>query len=662
MTNSKAIHSHTNIHQHISLAGILVTLGIVFGDIGTSPLYVFKAIIGENKVIRAEIVLGGISCIFWTLLFQTTIKYVFLTLKADNNGEGGIFSLYALIRKRKKWLIIPAIIGGSFLLADGVITPPISVSSAVEGLKLISPHINTVPIVILILVGLFCIQQFGTQSVGVFFGPIMLTWFLVMGIIGLSWLATDAAVLKAINPLYAYHLLVIEPGGFWLLGAVFLCTTGAEALYSDMGHCGRNNIRVSWAFVKICLLLNYFGQGAWLISHSGKTLTTNPFYALYPEYLLIPAIILATLATIIASQALISGSYTLVSEAMRLELWPKAKIVYPTVLKGQIYIPSVNWSLLLGCIGIVIYFRESSEMEAAYGLAITMTMITTSILLSVWLAATGVSKIIIVLLLTVFLSIESVFLIANIIKIEEGGWVSLLIGALIGFMMWFWCKGRELKNEYTEQVSLLDYVPILKELSCDLSVPKFSTNLIYLSASGDPNQIDKRTIYSILNRQPKRADIYYFLHIEVVDEPYHASYKVDFIEPDDVIWITFKLGFRIEPRINLLFRKVIEQLVLNKEIDITSRYESLGRHGVIGDFHFVVLESFLSYENELPLFKKLILDIYFLLKKLSISDQSAYGLDTSSLTVEKVPLIVSPPKIFELQREYNTEVKEKQAV
>ena len=371
-------HSHQSLHSKLTTGGLLISLGIIYGDIGTSPLYVMKAILGDY-VISRDIVLGGISCIFWTLTLQTTLKYVIITLNADNHGEGGIFALFALVKKTKiKWLIIPAIIGGSALLADGIITPPISVSSAIEGLRLFNPKINTVPIVIGILIGLFTIQQFGSKIVGKFFSPIMLVWFTMLGVLGFLQIMTDASVFTAINPYYGYKLLQVHPEGYFVLGAVFLCTTGAEALYSDMGHCGRKNIRISWIFVKLMLLLNYFGQGAYLINHEGKTLSEiggnvkNPFYLIMADWFMPVGIVIATMAAVIASQALISGSFTLINEAMRLNFWPKVKIKYPTELKGQLYIPSINWLLLLGCIGIVLYFEESGNMEHAYGLAIVL--------------------------------------------------------------------------------------------------------------------------------------------------------------------------------------------------------------------------------------------------------------------------------------------------
>jgi KUP system potassium uptake protein len=638
----------------ISAGGLLITLGIIFGDIGTSPLYVMKAIIGEGQIISSEVVLGGLSCIFWTLTLQTTIKYIIIVLKADNKGEGGIFTLFALVRRIKiKWLYIPAIIGGSTLLADGMITPPISVASAIEGLKILNEDIPTIPIVIFILATLFTIQQFGTKFVGKFFGPVMLVWFTMLAVLGVNQITENVWVFKAINPVYGYKLLVLHPGGFWILGAVFLCTTGAEALYSDMGHCGRNNIRTSWIFVKLTLLLNYFGQGAWLLNHEGSNLADiNPFYAIMPSWFLVIGVIVATFAAIIASQAMISGSFTLINEAIRLNFWPKVKVKFPTDLKGQIYIPSVNWILFVGCIAIVLYFRESSKMEAAYGLAIVMTFLMSTMLLVFYMIMKRWNLIFIFCVFLIYITIETSFLIANLNKLAHGGWVTLLIASAFVVVMLAWYLARKIKNSFVEFVHLHDYLGLLADLSNDLSVPKFATHLIYLTSADNKSEIEAKVIYSIMQKQPKRADIYWFVHVDVTDDPYRMDYTVRHIETNDIIRVDFKLGFRIEPKINLLFRKVVEDLVKQKEVDITSRYESLNKNNVIGDFKFVVLEKYLSYDTELPFYKKIILDIYFVLKALSMSEEKAFGLDTSSVLVEKVPMAIAPVQDVKLKRVY----------
>jgi KUP system potassium uptake protein len=658
MSTTSANH---NLHSKLSAAGLLITLGIIYGDIGTSPLYVMKAILGMDFPINKELVLGGVSLVFWTLTLQTTLKYVIITLSADNNGEGGIFALYALVKRTKiKWLIIPAIIGGSALLADGIITPPISVSSAVEGVRIFYPELNTVPIVIAILVVLFTIQQFGTKLVGKFFAPVMLVWFLMLGIIGLGQIAGNLEVLKAINPYYAYHLMIadqgINPEGFFVLGFVFLCTTGAEALYSDMGHCGRKNIRISWIFVKVMLILNYFGQAAYLIQHEGSTLRSlggnnaNPFYLSMEAWFQPIGIVIATMAAVIASQALISGSFTLINEAMRLNFWPKVKIKYPTELKGQLYIPSINWLLLLGCIGIVLHFRESSNMEHAYGLAIILCMIMTTVLLNFYLIMKRVSLFILIPLISIYLLIEFSFLYANITKFADGGYVTLIIAIALISIMTTWYLAKQISKNYTKFVKIDDYKKVLAELSVDLSIPKYATHLVYMTNASRTDEIEEKVMYSILQKRPKRADIYWFVHVNIMNEPYNREYKVTEIIQDDLFRIDFNLGFREATKINLMFKEVLIDMVNKGEVDVTSRYESLSKNNIIGDFKFVLSEKFLSNDSDLLWHEKIIMNTYFLIKKFSLSEERGFGLDSSSVKIEKFPMVLHPPEKIGLVR------------
>ncbi len=635
----------------ISAAGLLIAMGIIYGDIGTSPLYVLKEIVGEENPIQAGLVRGALSCIFWTITLQTTVKYVTLILRADNKGEGGIFALYALVRRHARWLTIPAIIGGSALLADSIITPPISVSSAVEGLRILYPTIETIPIVIAILALLFLIQSFGTGVVGAAFGPIMLVWFTMLGVLGIANIAGDLSILASLSPYYAYRFLADYPGAFWLLGAVFLSTTGAEALYSDMGHCGRGNIRVSWVYVKTCLFLNYLGQGAYVESLAGQALgKRNPFYELMPDWFLITGIGIATLATIIASQAMLSGAFTLISEAIRLNLWPKVRLRYPSVQKGQLYVPSINWLLFCGCVAVVLYFQESSKMGAAYGLAITLTMLMSTILFSYYMYSHKYNAWWVTGFLVFYLVLEGSFLVANLIKFPAGGWVSVLIAIIMGSVMVIWLKAFNIKLRLTEYVRIDQYIQSLKELSRDISIPKYATHLVFMSNAARQSEIESKVIYSIFQKRPKRADIYWFIHVDTTDDPYTMEYKVNTLAPDDAYKITFKLGFRVEQRINLFFRKVIEDMVANKEVDITSRYESLSRQNVIGDFRFVVLEKFLSFENELPRSEQLIMNIYFWIKSFTTSEDRWFGLDSSSVKIEKVPLVIRPVENVKLKR------------
>ena len=610
-----------------------------------------KAIVGI-KIITSDLIIGGVSCVFWTLTLITTVKYVILTLKADNKGEGGIFSLFALVRKSKlKWLAFPAIIGGSALLADGLITPSISVSSAIEGLRYFNPDIPTIPIVIGILFGLFFIQQFGTSYIGKFFGPFMLVWFLMLSVLGVNMLLTNLEILKALNPYYAYNLLVNYEYGFVLLGAIFLCTTGAEALYTDLGHCGRKNIRASWILVKICLVLNYFGQGAWLLNRAGTNLEgQNPFYSIMPTWFLFAGVIIATIAAVVASQALISASFTLVNEAVRLDFGPKLRIIFPTEIRGQIFIPTVNWVLCFGCIGIVLFFKESSGMENAYGLSIILAMMMDTLLFSFFLYMKRTPIFLVGLFLVTFFGIENSFLIANLHKLTHGGWVTLLVTCFLIWGMYSWSQARKIRNKLVEFIKVGDYLKILTELSNDISIPKYATHLVYMSSANTRDEIESKIIYSILQKQPKRADIYWFIHVDVMDEPYTMAYKVHEIINDKVIRINFKLGFRIEPRINILFRQVVEDLVMKKEVDISSRYYSLSKNNVIGDFRFIVIEKYISNENVFNIYQRLVLGSYSFLKLFALNEGKAFGLDTSLVTIEKVPLILNPVGRIDLKR------------
>jgi len=648
--------------KRASLAGLLIALGIIYGDIGTSPLYVFNAII-NGRTISDELIIGSLSCIIWTITLQTTIKYVLLVLKADNRGEGGTFALYALVRRRRKWLVLPAMIGGAALLADGMITPPISITSAVEGLRELPAFRNideyVVYIVLVILAMFFFFQQFGTASIGKLFGPVMFVWFTMLAVLGIVHLSDDFSIFRAFSPYYAIDFITAYPNSLWLLGAVFLCTTGAEALYSDLGHCGKSNIRLSWGFVKACLLFNYLGQGASLLHfHKGLTITEdvknsmgiNAFYDMMPQWFVIPGVIIATSAAIIASQAMITGSFTLISEAMRLNLWPKFKIRYPSEEKGQLFIPSLNFFMFLGTVGVVLYFKTSSRMEAAYGLAIIMTMLMTTILFSNYMVSLRVKPIYIYIFLVAYFAIELTFLVALLQKFTHGGYITLILAGVMFLIMFVWYKARKVKNRYVEFVRLDHYIPKIQELSNDRSVPKYATHLVYLTSADNPKEIEHKIIYSILNKKPKRADIYWLVHVDTLDDPYTAEYKVDHIIPNDIIRVEFRLGFRMEPRINLMFRKVVEDLVTNREVNITSRYESLERSNVVGDFSFVVMEKYLSQDNDLPIWERMVMKIYFWLKDISLSEERGFGLDVSNVTVEKFPLIVAPVTNLKLKR------------
>lgn len=640
-----------NKHHQLSAAGVLVALGIIYGDIGTSPIYTMKFIVG-NRPITEDLILGGLSCIFWTLTLITSIKYIYLALNADNKGEGGIFALYALVRRYKAaWVIYPAIIGCCTLVADGFITPAISVSSAVEGLRLIYPDIPTTTIVIGILLGLFVFQQFGTNVVGRTFGPVMLLWFTMLAVLGINMLTKNPEVLKALNPVYAYHLIHDYPGGFMLLGAVFLCTTGAEALYSDLGHCGKSNVRISWSVVKICLLLNYFGQGAWLLTQEGNVLGDHiPFYSIMPKDFLIFGIVLATMATIIASQALISGTFSLINEAMKLKLWPASRIRYPSELMGQMYIPAMNWILMSGSILVVWIFKESSAMEGAYGLAITVNMLMTTSLLVFYFTTAKKSTYRSVLLAGVFFTLEGMFLVSNLHKFEHGGWFTFLIAFILFGFMYILLKARQLRNRHTEFVDIRHYEGMLKDLQADNSIPKEATNLVFLSVADGRRYIDSNIIYSIFKKRPKRADVYWFLHVETDDNPFTCKYRVDEIVPKRVFFINIRLGFKTPHRVNALFNKIIHEMADAGEIDLTSPYPSLHQYSMMADFKFISIHSWASADSEISTFERFIITGYRWIKKISLSTEEMYGLEAANIEVERVPILVGPLAKVKIKR------------
>ena len=648
----KTMDTSKSLKQKITAASLLVALGIIYGDIGTSPLYALRAVVGEREISEL-LVLGGVSCIFWTLVFQTTVKYIWLTLKADNQGEGGIFSLYALVRKYGKKLVIPTILGATTLLADGIITPPISVASAIEGLTMISgfEKIPVVPIVVIILSLLFFFQRFGTQKIGKIFGPVMAIWFGMLFIVGVSQIVKFPEVIKALNPYYGYQLLTSYPHGFWLLGAVFLCTTGAEALYSDLGHCGVKNIRITWTFVKISLIACYLGQAAWIMNLRTATLNgMNPFFGMIPHWFLIPSILIATLATIIASQALISGSYTLISEAINLNFWPRVTVKQPTDTKGQIYIPSVNIILWMGCVLMIIYFQTSSHMEAAYGFSITIAMMMTTILLGYFLIyKLKWNKILIFGILLLFATIEISFFVANVAKIKER-WMFLFFELFIFLIMYVWYYSRKINNKFTKFIDLGKYTKLINELSEDESIPKFSTHLIYLIKADKREEIEEKIINSIFSKKPKRADFYWFVHIHRTNQPFTLEYDVSELVNDKVIKITINVGFRVQPRTELYFKKIVQELVANKELNLHIRSDGSTKYNSEPDFKFIVLEKFLSVENEFSLDEGLLLNSYFFLKRLGLSDEKAFGLDKSDVSIEQIPLVYHPIQTIELKR------------
>lgn len=643
MNGNKGKLAHDSNVSKINLIGLIVTVGIVFGDIGTSPLYVMKAITGVNPAYDSTYIIGAVSCIIWTLTLQTTFKYVIVALQADNKGEGGILALYSLLKRiRHKWLFIPAIIGASTLIADGVITPAVTVTSAIEGLENFSQGIPVIPIVLFIITLIFIIQPFGTGSIGKFFGPFMLAWFLMLGILGTVHVADSPSILKAFNPYYAINLLIHHPAWFLILGAVFLCTTGAEALYSDLGHCGKKNITASWGFVKVMLILNYLGQGAWLLNMEGHFRPgINPFYGLMPDWFLIFGIIMSTGAAIIASQALLSGSFTIFSEAINLNFWPRIKIKYPGTHKGQLYIPLVNLFLFAGCIITVLLFRTSSNMEAAYGLAITLTMLTTTLLLGFWMRYKGVKSWISISFMAVFIFIEGIFLVSNAAKFMHGGWYTMLLAAAIFAIMFVWQKAVKIRNRFIEYRKYADHLDIISDISKDENIPLHASNLVYISRSDTPHEVESKIIYSIINKYPKRADHYFMIRVHYDDTPEKLEYKYDVLIPHTLFSIDLFLGYKIEPKVSVYLRQIIEDMVTQGQLVLTSNYPSLRKRNIPGDFKFIIIHRQFSPSSNCRPVEKFVMHLYGLLSKIGISTEKALGLDTSNVTVENVPLIIS---------------------
>ena len=641
MSENTEISTNCN-HNKVGFLGLLITLGIVFGDIGTSPLYVMKAILHTGETIDESTILGALSCIIWTLTLQTTIKYVCVALRADNNGEGGILALYALLRRLKsKWVYILAIIGASTLLADGIITPAITVTTAIEGLESISPNLPVIPITLAIITIIFFVQRFGTESIGKSFGVFMLLWFLLLGMVGIISITYCPLILKAFNPYYAVILLAKSPQWFLILGAVFLCTTGAEALYSDLGHCGRKNITISWAFVKTMLILNYLGQGAWVLTHAQTASSVNPFFSIMPQSMLFFAIIMATGAAIVASQALISGTFSILSEAMNLHFWPRMRIKHPTYVKGQIYIPTINLAMYIGVVLIILLFRDSSHMEAAYGLAITITMLMTTLLLGVYLHTKGVSRFIMILFIGAYCTIEGVFLAANLSKFLAGGWCTMLIGSILFLTMYVWVRAIKIRHHYISAKPLDDYYQIISDIKADGSIPKYASNLVYINHANKEGAVDDKLLYSIINKQPKRADHYWLINMEFVDTPDTLEYDCETLIPNTLYNVTMHIGFRIEPRVSLYLRQVVEDLVASKKVDLTSAYPSLRKNGIPGDFRFIIIHRVYYPENSVNRQQNLLMNLYSLISKIGIDDPKALGLDTSMVVVERVPLIIN---------------------
>ncbi len=630
--------------QKASLAGVLITIGIVFGDIGTSPLYVFQAITGQGTNFSYDLIMGGLSCVIWTLILLATTKYIYFALNADNKGEGGIFALFALLKARRiKWVIIPALIGCATLLADGFITPAISISSAVEGINNINPDFPVLPVVVGIIVLLFSVQQFGTNAIGKAFGPVMLVWFGFLGYLGLINIAKNPDVLAAFNPYYAYNLIVNVDGGFWVLGAVFLCTTGAEALYSDLGHCGKGNIRISWGFMSTLLVVNYLGQSA-LCLQDGFHLAPKQtvFYAMVPPDLLYFAIGIATAATIIASQALITGVFTLMNEAIKLDLWTNLKVKYPSEHQGQIYIPFINWFLMGGCLLVIAVFQKSAAMEATYGLAITIDMVMTSILLC-YLLILRYKKFrpFYILIFAIFLLIEAIFLMSNLGKIVHGGWFTLILAISFFSILFLYYKAKLLRRNITAYVPMSKVKPLLNAVKTDDKLHYEASNLVYPTRSTHHEKLDSTVFFSLFNKRPRKAGVYWFLHLEIISDPWGVHYSVNEVIDQTCYYVRLQLGFKEEHRVEYMMRKIQGKMVEKGELTGESVFESVRGQLDEVDFKFIVLNSRVATDNHLTAFQTLCVKAYRFVKSTGLKPAEDFGLDKTNVVVEYIPISVT---------------------
>lgn len=659
-----------NKAKRMSAAGLLIAIGIVYGDIGTSPLYVMKSIVEGNGGIgnvNRDFIIGSISLVLWTVTLLTTLQTVIIALKATNHGEGGIFALYTLVRKRAKWLVLPALIGGAAILADGTLTPAVTVTTAIEGLKglnfggnvPVSTQNMVIAITVVILLVLFSIQKMGTSIIGKAFGPIMFLWFTFLGVMGVMNMVGDWSILQAINPIYAIRLLVspYNKAGIFILGSIFLATTGAEALYSDVGHVGKSNIIGSWPFVFVCLSLNYFGQGVWILNNptyrpaDGGVL--NPFFEMIPANIRLFAIILATIAAVIASQALITGSFTLVAEASGLKFLPRMNINYPSNEKGQIYIPSINKGICVATIAIVLYFQTSAHMEAAYGLSITISMLMTTILLYEWLVMKKVNTVWNWIFLIFFGVLDIMFMISSLTKFTHGGYVSLFIAGAIGFIMYVWYYGnkvrdkREARNAY---VRLDEYTDMLTNLSHDENYPTYATNLVYMANVKYNKFIKREILYSILDKRPKRAKAYWFVTVNVTNEPFTAEYAVNTYGTKNVINIQLYLGFKKQTSVNVYICQIVHDLIADGTIEPQPQEYTTSPGRDVGDFSFVIVNDVISPQTQLVGYEKWLVEARVRLQNLSSNPASWFGLEYADTVIERVPLILGRPNPSYIKR------------
>ncbi len=645
----------------ISLGMCIVTMGVVYGDIGTSPLYLAQSFVsgqGGIRYVDRTSVLGMLSLLFWSITLITTVKYVLIAMRIDNRGEGGIFALYSMVKRFAKWLWIPAMIGGAAFLADSVLTPAVSISSAVEGLKTLRAFENvftvnpqlTLAITVIIIVILFAVQSRGTERIGRVFGVVVAIWFTFMAVVGIIAIGKDWSIFAALNPWYGLEYLLNLNGanraGLAIMGTVFLATTGAEALYSDMGHVGRGNIYATWPFIFICLIFNYFGQGAWMIrNQSNKALwsapNVNPFFQTINPTLRYVAVILSVAAGVIASQALITGAFTMVSEATGLNWMPHLQVRYPARTRGQLYIPTVNFVLCAATLVVLMIFQNSERITNAYGLALTVTMITTVVLLMAYMWYAQKRRVLALIFGVVFLAIQSLFFISSLSKFFTGGWFTTILTIVIFTIMYTWDTGTRIERSQRRHMLPEDFLPALNILHKDKSVPLYADNLVYLTSDRELRRLDTDIFYSIFADHPKRAHAWWAVSVQVTDAPYTREYSVENFGTDFLFRVRMRLGFKVNQNVSTYLHQIMHELIDQGTLPPQETiYPKVDNDPQIGTINYVLIHKALMPESKVDVRGALSLRIKYAIRHMAGSPVKWFGLAAFNPRIEVQPLFV----------------------
>ncbi|MCI1984296.1 MAG: KUP/HAK/KT family potassium transporter [Bifidobacteriaceae bacterium] len=660
----------------VSLGMSIVALGVVYGDIGTSPLYTIQSFIsGQGGIQYADrpAVLGMLSLLFWSVTLITTVKYVLIAMRIDNKGEGGIFALYTLVRRYGKWLAVAAMLGGAAFLADSVLTPAVSISSAVEGLKTI-PALEsvfdgndnlTLIITVVIIIILFAVQSRGTERIGKVFGSVVMVWFAFLAVTGIMNLSNDWSVFEALNPMYGLQFLV-APGnkaGLAIMGTVFLSTTGAEALYSDMGHVGRGNIYVTWPLIKIALVLCYFGQGAWILKNNTnpemmKVDNLNPFFQMMDPSIRTVAVVLSVAAGVIASQALITGAFTMVSEATGLNWMPHLQVRYPARTRGQLYIPAINAVLCVATLSVLALFRDSEHISAAYGLALTITMITTTVLLAAYIWWGMKKKFFAIVFTVVFLAIQILFLLASLTKFFHGGWFTMALTLAILFIMYAWDVGTKVERSQRRHLSPEEFLPALDMLHRDERIDYCSDNVVYLTSDPELRRLDTDIFYSIFADHPKRARAWWAVSVQVTDDPFTREYSVENFGTDFLFRVRIRIGFKVNQNVATYLHQIMHDLIASDELpEQATIYPKLDEDQQIGTIKYILIHKNLIPESKITSRGALSLRVKYAIRHVAGSPVKWFGLAAYNPLVEVLPLFVSTVAVPPLKRTSLRKVK-----